>query len=46
MLALDRIAKSRSEDLVFPLVIDSLCHLIDDGMYDQRRLMYMLILYR
>ena len=33
ILALDRIAKSRREDL-FPLVMDSLCYLIDDGMYD------------
>ena len=45
MLALERIANSRSEDL-FPLVMDSLCYLIDDGMYDQRRLVYMPILCR
>ena len=45
ILALERIAKSHSEDLL-PLVMDSLCHLIDDGTYDQRRLMCMLILYR
>ena len=45
ILALERIAKSRSEHL-FPLVMNSLCYIIDDGTHDQRRLMYMLILYR
>ena len=45
MPALERIAESRSEDL-YPLVVDSLCYLIDDGTRDQRRLTYVLILYR
>ena len=46
MLALERIVKSRSGHL-FPWVMDSLCYLIEDGIYDQHRLMYiMLILYR
>ena len=45
MLALERIAKSRSEHL-FPLVTDALRYLVDDGTYDQRRPMYILILYR
>ena len=44
MLALERIPMSHSKDL-FPLVVDSLCYLIDDGTYDWRPPMYMLILY-
>jgi hypothetical protein len=45
MLALERIPMSRSEHL-FPLIMDSLCRLIDDSTYDPRRLMYMLTFYR
>ena len=45
MRALERITESRSGDL-YPLVVGSLCSLIDDGTCDQHRLMYMLILYR
>ena len=44
IFALDGIPKSPSKDL-FPLVVDSLCYLIDDGTYDWRPPMYMLILY-
>ncbi|KAF8552286.1 hypothetical protein OG21DRAFT_153985 [Imleria badia] len=45
MLVLERTAKSAREDL-FPLVMDTLCYLIDDGAYDQRYRVCMFILYR
>ena len=44
ILALTPIAKSHNKDL-YPLVMDSLCSLIDDGTYDQGRIMHVLILY-
>ena len=45
MLALDRITKSRNTDL-YPLIMDSMRYLINDGTCCERRLLYMLILCR
>ena len=45
MRALDQTAEGRSEGS-FPLVMDSLCYLIDDGTYDERPSGHMLILCR
>ena len=45
MHALKRITEGRRENL-FPLVMDTLCYLIDDGTYDERPSGHMLILYR
>ena len=45
MFAVEQTPKSTRENL-FPLVMDSLCYLIDDGAYDQHHLVYMFILCR
>ena len=43
VVALENVPKSCSKDS-FPLVTESLCHLLDSGAYDQRRPVYTLIL--